>query len=141
MAASSSSSAPASSRRKSPCSLNCSAFEARPAAPPPSPPPPPPPPPPRISPPPLTPLPPIPGFHPQEKIHEETIQSAGLDAGHCLPGRLGHLDRMGATDARQAQDRLHHRHVQPVRRPRRQERRAGDTDGDRRLWRQGAGHA
>src|SRR6218665_3078491 len=120
MAASSSSSAPASSRRKCPCSLNCSAFEARPAAPPPPPPPP-------------TPPPPTPRFHPQEKIHEETIQSAGLDAGHCLPGRLGPLDRMGATDARQAQARLHHRHVQPVRRPRRQERRAGDTDGDRRL--------
>src|SRR6218665_1539614 len=98
MAASSSSSAPASSRRKCPCSLNCSAFEARPAAP-------------HLPPPPPTPPIPIPGFPPPEKMHEETIQSAGLDAGHCLPGRLGHLDRMGATDARQAQDRLHHRHV------------------------------
>src|SRR6218665_1234108 len=99
MAASSSSSAPASSRRKCPCSLNCSAFETRPAAThlPPLPPLPHASPPP----PPLPPLIPIPGFHPQEKIHEETIQSAGLDAGHCLPGRLGHLDRMGATDARQ----------------------------------------
>ena len=75
-------------------------------------------------------------FNPQGDTMQSKLKTI---AAACRRRRCGLASaRAGAGVGRRRQDRLHHRHVRPVRRHRRPGRRRGDPDGDRRHRRQGA---